>query len=167
MADRVVDVLERADVLPAHRHRHTAGGQQSPARALEAEWPQLRRGPVDRHVEPPGDLHLGGRDVPRLDEGRPPTDPVAEGVEQVGAVQQLGRDRPARAIGHDDDPQPTPHVRPGSLRHQRQVVVHRGRVRFARPDEDQPATRDAVQDQDGDQVPVLQRRDAVDVVRQQ
>ena len=62
--------------------------------ALEPERPQVRRGAVDRHPEPPGELGLDLGDVPGLDVGEPAAGHLPGLGDQVGPVQQLRAHRP-------------------------------------------------------------------------
>ena len=60
--------------------------------------------PLIGRAERPGDLDLGVGDVPRLDEaGAGPPVRLAEPVDEIRAVEQLGRHRRGGAVVHDED----------------------------------------------------------------
>ena len=104
--DRIDHVVGRPDILAAERHRHARVDEQATTGALERQRPKLRCGAVDRHVEREREIHLGIGDVPRLDEGGPRPDVLADPGDEVGPVEQPGRDGPGRPVVDLEDRDP-------------------------------------------------------------
>ena len=140
--------------------------EQRAARTLEGRGPQGGGGAVDRDTELQGHGHLVLGHVPRLDDGGPATDEVADLGQQVGAVEQLLRQGPRAGVveGHGVHPALHP-ARDGGGHEVAQVGQHLG-FGCQRADEHEVAV-DPAQQQRGVEVAVLHRRDPGAVVLEQ
>ena len=153
-----------AEVLPPDRHRDSGLGEHPPPPALVPQRGQGRRRAVDRQLQPDGDLDLGGGDVVRVDEPRATGDEVADLVQQVRTIQQLGGQRPQGRVLGGHQVRPPGHVRAITSPGQVQVVVPHRRVRGHRHHEDHRTARQPTQHREHQQEPVLQGRQPGTVV---